>query len=132
MRQVNERTMKQTESKLQSACVKWFRYQYPEYKKLFFHPANGAKRDKITASILKGQGVEPGVSDLVLLVPNKDFIFFCIELKCNNNRQTPPQFEFERDVYKVGGKYSLVRSFDEFRAEAAAYIENGAKTISKT
>jgi len=38
---------------------------------IWFHPANGEKRDKATAHKLQQMGVQPGVSDIVLMIPGK-------------------------------------------------------------
>ena len=65
--------MKNIESKIQIACVNWFRYQYPEYKKLLFSVPNGGARNSITGAILKAEGALSGVSDLILLKPNKSY-----------------------------------------------------------
>ena len=59
---------KQSESQLQSECVRWFRYQYPEFKNVLFAIPNGGKRNISTAKRLKSEGVVPGVADLFLAV----------------------------------------------------------------
>ena len=63
--------MKNVESKIQIACVNWFRYQYPKYKKLLFSVPNGGARNSITGAILKMEGALAGVSDLIFLKPNR-------------------------------------------------------------
>jgi hypothetical protein len=116
--------MKQLEGKLQSECVRWFQYQYPEYRKLLFHPANGTKRTIKTAIALKKQGVVAGVSDLIFLLPNKKFPFLCLEMKIGNNTQTMYQREFATDVERVGGCYEVIRSFDAFKESINEYMKN--------
>ena len=59
------------ELKTQIACVKWFRYQFPKYIKLLIAVPNGGGRDAKKAKILMYEGVTPGVSDLLLLIPKK-------------------------------------------------------------
>lgn len=113
---------KHPESDMQKACVKWFRHQYPQYRKLFFHPANGEKRDFLTAQILNGMGVEPGVSDFVFLLPRKGFHFFCIELKVEGNDLTGAQGQFRQMVLAAGGKYEIVRSVGRFMLEMNEYL----------
>ena len=63
--------MKYDESKLQQTCVKWFNYQYMELRGCLFSVPNGGARDAVTGRILKLEGVVSGVSDFILLVPNK-------------------------------------------------------------
>ena len=116
--------MKQPESKLQKECVKWFQYQYPEYRKLLFHPTNGTKRTIKTAIYLKQQGVVAGVSDLIFLLPNKKFPFLCIEMKAGKNSQSEYQKEFAVAVEKVGGCYEVIRTFDAFKESINEYIKN--------
>ena len=60
--------MKHIESRLQIACVRWFRMQYPQYKLMLFSVPNGGKRTLMEAIIMKNEGVVAGVSDLILLV----------------------------------------------------------------
>jgi hypothetical protein len=60
------------ESRLQRACVQWFRLQYPAHT-LFAIP-NGGKRNAREAGILKAEGVLPGVADLFLMYPNKGYM----------------------------------------------------------
>lgn len=53
---------------------------YPMLKYMFAIP-NGGKRDKITASKLKAEGVKPGVPDIMLPVPNSGYSGLFIEMK---------------------------------------------------
>ena len=61
--------MNQEEHNIQCACVRWFNYQWPEYRGLLFAVPNGGARSKATAGKLKAEGVVAGVADLILLVP---------------------------------------------------------------
>lgn len=71
-----------------------------------FAVPNGGSRNIIEAANLKAQGVMAGVSDLILLLPNK--VYF-IELKNPNGkgRQSPAQMEFEDNVRAYGNEYLL-------------------------
>ena len=59
----------------------------------------------------KLEGIMPGVSDLILLLPNK--VYF-IEIKNPNGkgRQSPAQRDFEQDVRAMGHNYMI---WDNFR-----------------
>lgn len=103
-----------TESQLQQNCIQWFRLQYPKYSRLLFAVPNGHKRNIVTAVKLKKEGVIAGVSDLILLVPNKTYHGLCIEMKIGKGKQTESQKEFQSEVEKVGYKYAICRSIDEF------------------
>ena len=58
----------------------WHESRWPELRWLFAVP-NGEKRPKVTAAILKGQGVKPGVPDLILPVPRGPYHGLAIEMK---------------------------------------------------
>ena len=80
--------MKNQESTLQIACVKWFRYQYPEPKYLIWATPNGGARNAITGAILKVEGVRSGIPDLIIATEGK--IFF-IEMKSGKNKVSENQ-----------------------------------------
>lgn len=101
--------MKHHEHTLQTACVRWFRYQYPKY--LCFAVPNGGNRNKIEAARLKSEGVLAGVSDLIVISEKK--VLF-IEMKTDTGRQNKNQKEFQQKVEKLGFSYFLCRSVEEF------------------
>ena len=110
------------ESRIQEICVKWFRYQYPELNKLFFAVPNGGQRNAITAKILNREGVVPGVSDLILLVPRNGFSSLCIEVKTDKGVQSKEQKEFQKQAESNGAKYVIVRSLDDFIKTIEDYL----------
>lgn len=103
-----------TESNIQIGCVRWFRYQYPNYAKLLVHIPNGRKRNIRDGVKLKMEGVTAGVADLVLFVPSKEYHGLMIEIKTPKGRQSDSQKEWQNDVLNVGYQYEIVRSIDEF------------------
>lgn len=113
------------EHKLQCACVKWFYYQYPTLRGLLFAVPNGSRRDIVTASKLKAEGVVAGVSDLILLKKTKQYGALLIEMKTATGRQSTNQKDWEAKVTANNDyKYTIVRSFDEFMAEINDYLNN--------
>lgn len=106
--------MRQLESKLQVACVTWFRVAHPKYARLLFSVPNGGMRNAGTARRMKAEGVVSGVSDLILLMPSSKHHALCLELKTEKGRQTPPQKTWEELVTKQEYKYVVVRSFEQF------------------
>lgn len=116
--------MKNIESKIQIACVNWFRYQYPEYKKLLFSVPNGGARNSITGAILKVEGALSGVSDLILLKPNKYYSTLCIEMKQPKGYQQDSQKEWQKAVESVGNKYVVCRSLEEFVKVVNDYLKD--------
>lgn len=67
-----------TESQEQAALFKWAELARIN---LLFHIPNGGRRDIITASRLKAEGVKAGVPDLFLPVPCGGYHGLFIELK---------------------------------------------------
>jgi hypothetical protein len=55
---------------------------------------NGGKRDPITASRLKAEGVKAGVSDIFLPQPNDNYCGLFIELKALGKKPTTEQKDF--------------------------------------
>ena len=51
-----------SEYEIQKACVKWFRYTYPD--DIIFHIPNGEKRNIQSAIKLQNMGVTSGIPDL--------------------------------------------------------------------
>lgn len=79
---------------------------------ILHHSANeSGKASRTAQGILKGMGVWPGFSDLLLLGPSRRVLF--IEVKTSTGRQNPAQREFEGDVAGFGWPYAIVRSSAE-------------------
>ena len=116
--------MKNVESKIQIACVNWFRYQYPKYKKLLFSVPNGGARNSITGANLKMEGALAGVSDLIFLKPNRFYGCLCIEMKQPKGRQQESQKEWQKAVESAGNKYVVCRSLDEFIEVVTDYLKD--------
>lgn len=121
------------ESKLQIACVKWFRYSYPRLRLLLFSVPNGVelqgdgKRRAQQAERLKAEGMTPGAADLFLSVPSGDFPGLYIEMKtrAKGSAQSERQAEFEKAVLEQGYGYAMPRSLDEFIRVVKSYLETG-------
>ncbi|MBB6109745.1 VRR-NUC domain-containing protein [Mucilaginibacter lappiensis] len=67
-----------SEAKIQQLAVAEIRNKFPETYGCLYHVPNGGLRDKRTASILKGQGVVPGIPDLHFIWEGKIYL---IEVK---------------------------------------------------
>lgn len=112
---------KHEESKLQIACVTWFRLQYPEY--VLFAVPNGGFRNGKEAKILKAEGTLAGVADLFLMFPNHGYMGMFIEIKFGKGKQSPDQIEFQKKAEKQGYKYIVVNSLENFMQEINSYIK---------
>lgn len=139
--------MNRIEDSLQQECIVLFQYQYPELweKRLFFAVPNGQKREVKQnkngewycpgGNRSKAMGERPGVSDMILLVPNEQYPFLCIEFKKKElvrNKsgklvykygvQTKEQKEFQASVEEVGGLYKLIYEADVFMELINTYL----------
>lgn len=114
--------MRHEESRIQTACVEWFRFQFPKFHKLLFAVPNGGRRGIIEATRMKGEGVVPGVSDLLFLYPSKGYHGLCIEMKTKRGRQSKEQKIWQAEVQSVGYKYVICRSIEDFMEQVKIYL----------
>lgn len=124
------------EHELQSACILWFRYQYPKYKKLCFAIPNGGSRSKKTfenktgqkvtyspeAQRMKKEGLVPGVCDLFLSIPRGKYHGLYLETKWGKNSLSEDQQDFITEVIAQGYKAIVYRSLDQFMQEINNYL----------
>jgi len=107
--------MKKTEDQIQAEIYKWFHNEYctkfNNPRCCIFAVPNGGLRSKQEAMKLKSTGVVAGVSDLIVLMPNR-CIF--VEVKTDIGRQSDKQKEFEEIVKALNFDYHLVRSLEDF------------------
>ena len=119
--------MKNEESKIQQACIKWFDLQYPQYSQILFSVPNGGKRNVVTASIMKKEGVRRGVLDIFfakcILKENAFKIGLFIEIKTKDGKLSKEQKEFIKKVEAEGFKCEICRSLDEFMKVINEYLK---------
>jgi len=84
---------------------------------LLFHVPNGGKRDVVTASRLKAEGVKPGVPDVWLPVPRLGYHGLVIEMKCRGGRISDGQSNWitalRREGYYVEVCYDWLSAVNE-------------------
>ena len=110
------------EHRIQCACVNWFRLQYPNHATALFAVPNGGRRDRVSGAKLKAEGVLPGVSDLILLLPRGNHHGLLIEMKTESGKQSQAQRDWQRDMVHRGYKYMVIRSIDEFIDRVTDYL----------
>ena len=96
--------MLRTEASEQEAVIticKFMENRYPELK-LLHHCPNGGKRDRVSAAVLKRQGVKAGVPDLHLPVPKGQYASLYIEMKYGDGRLQKEQKEFLKQAADYG------------------------------
>jgi len=101
--------MKHQEDNLQESIVRYFKLAYPKY--LIFAVPNGGNRNAREGARFKRQGVLAGVSDLIVVMPNR--VLF-IELKWGKNKQQSSQKKFQSIIESLEHEYYVVYSIDEF------------------
>lgn len=112
------------EASLQSACVRWFSLQYPQYSGLLIHvPNGGSRKSAIEGYNMKRQGVVSGVADLLLLTPRNGFGCLCIEMKAGKGKQSDNQQAWEQQAKKHGNLYTVCRTIDEFIGTINSYLQ---------
>ena len=120
--------MRQEEHRIQCAIVRWFYYAYPAYRGgCLFAVPNGGHRNIQTARNLKAEGVTSGVSDLLLLVPKREYHGLCVEVKTPVGRQSDNQKNWQRIIEAQGYRYEIVRSLDEFAELVRWYLNEPPK-----
>jgi hypothetical protein len=121
VKQYGKSKMKNQESKLQQACVTWFRLQYPN--KIIFAIPNGGNRNVITATILKREGVLKGIPDLFIAEPNNNYSGLFIEMKHGKNKPSKEQIDIMDKLRERGYKVELCYSFDTFVEMVKKYLD---------
>jgi len=110
---------KRKEHQLQTACVKWFGYQYPNLRLCLFAVPNGfwvrgASRLnlQIAMNYLKEEGLQVGVPDLVLMYNGTAY---GLELKTDKGSTSDSQNKVHKAWKEQGIEVYVVRSFEEFK-----------------
>ncbi|MBT9923458.1 VRR-NUC domain-containing protein [Bacteroides uniformis] len=112
------------EHKMQCACVKWFRLEYPKLKDMLFAVPNAARRSARNGAYMKDEGMLPGVADLILLKSNRFYGALCVEMKKPDKYQRPVQKEWQKECEAAGNKYVVCRSLDEFMKVITDYLND--------
>lgn len=111
------------EHDLQSACVRWFRLQYPQLAPLLFAVPNGTNKSRAARVQFKEEGLLSGVADMLLLIPRGGYHGMCIEMKTRTGRQSETQKAWQLAVEEQGYRYIVLRSLDEFMILIKNYIK---------
>lgn len=114
-----------TESQEQQAIMQWAglaQGKYPELA-LLHHIPNGGKRDKVTAAILRREGVKPGVPDLCLPVPRGGYHGLYLELKAGSNVPTGNQLWWIEKLSEQGYWAGWCVGADEAIHKIKKYLE---------
>ena len=126
--------MKHKESELQISCVRWFSYQYPQYRMLLYHPRNegsaSGRKARTQQAIAKAEGVVAGVADLILQIPTPYSSCLAIEMKTPTGKQSKEQKLFELYIHAARGRYVVCRSIGDFQNIIRTYLSAVNKDIA--
>lgn len=100
----------QSESSIQRAVIAAWRAN-PAPNTLLVHVPNGGYRSPIEAKIMKGQGVTPGVPDLMYFSAYGNVRF--LELKSAKGRLSPAQIDMHASLAAMGHEVRVAHSVDE-------------------
>lgn len=114
---------KYEESRIQIACVMWFKLAYPMYSKSIFAIPNEGKRTIQAGKRDKQLGVLAGTADLFLMVTHKYFSGLFLECKAPKGVQSEAQKAFGIQAVINGYSYQVFRSFDEFKTIIETYLK---------
>jgi len=104
-----------TEARIQQEIFIWYHNSYclahhvPRCS-IFAVPNDSSSKEETMRKL--ATGMIAGVSDLIVLQPNKCMFF---EVKTDIGRQSDKQKDFENIVRNLGFEYHLVRSLDDFK-----------------
>jgi len=113
---------KKQESKIQQEIFNWFNNNYclkNHNPRCYIFSVPNETKTAIEAMYKKSMGMRSGVSDLIVLLPNRCLF---VEVKTEIGRQSDKQKEFEQIVKKLGFEYQLVRSLNDFLTFINIYI----------
>jgi len=120
--------MNHPESTHQIALIKWASMvRHPDLDGVIgdylFAIPNGGRRGKLEASILKAEGVKPGIPDLFLAVPTADCAGLFIEMKIKPNRVSKEQVAVMKRFVLQGYAAEVAWSWDEAKDMILNYLK---------
>lgn len=104
--------MNESEGRLQQEIFTKHWNQYPDQRRLLF-AVNNNSINRVKGAQMKSIGVVSGVSDLIFINPRTGSVQF-LEIKLEKGRQSDNQIDFEQKVIRLGYKYYLIRSIEDF------------------
>lgn len=124
--------MRQIESGLQIACIRWLMLQYRDIWEVATAIPNGGQRPVRVINgraicsegvKLKREGVKAGVSDVIIFRASKEYYGLHIEFKTKTGRQSEAQKIWQKKMEREGYKYEICRSFEEFVKIIKDYVQ---------
>ena len=116
----------------QAWLFNWAKLQagrFPELHDLYAS-ANGGKRSKLTAVMLRSAGVKPGIPDVHLPVGRGGYLSLYIEMKRKDatpSDTSPEQLDWHTRLRKDGNCVLVCKGFDVARESIMLYLAGGYK-----
>jgi hypothetical protein len=99
-----------SEGKIQQTAITYIRNKYPELYGVIYHIPNGGFRDDLTASIMTGQGLTPGVQDLHFIWGGQ---LYLIEVKTERGEVSSAQKAVHAQHDKQGFKTYIFKTSEQ-------------------
>lgn len=114
-----------SENAQQECFFKWVRYQ-PSIRDFIFHIPNGGFRRTKEAAHLKNLGVMPGVSDILVAIPNAQYHGLWIEMKRpdKTNKPSSNQIQFMARMASRNYAVSVCYTWEEAKNLVNLYLAN--------
>lgn len=116
-----------SEHQIQSAFIEWVRIaeKQDERLKLLFAVPNGRKREKVTAAILKKEGVRAGVLDIFLPLRTDAFNGLAIEFKNPlTGKVSKEQRDFSALLVKYGWRVEICTDAEQAIKITKNYLDS--------
>lgn len=111
----------------QCALISWWSYACKQFgisENLLFAIPNGGARSAATGATLKAEGVRPGIPDLFLAVPSKDYRGLFVEMKKKRGgRVSDAQKQMSTELERSGYCVKVCCGFDEARPIICEYLD---------
>lgn len=112
-----------TEDKLQAKCFQTANKLIPTTRGLLYSVPNGAYlKDKTQAMKLIATGMTPGISDLILDIPNQNYHGLKLELKLKGQKQSQHQINYQNKVTSLGYHYVVIYTLSQFLDTLTTYL----------
>lgn len=109
------------ENRFQRAVAQWLKMQYPDL--VWWHTPNEGKRTSFESWLAKVLGIRAGVSDIVILEPNKTHHGLLIELKVGPNKLTEKQAQFLTECSAKGYATHVCYDIEAFMDIVNSYLK---------
>lgn len=105
-----------SEDIIQAEIYKWYHNEFctklTDTQHVIFAVPNGAFVSKPQAMKLKATGLVAGVSDMIIVQPNR--VIF-MELKTSVSKQSEQQIAFQKKVESLGFEYWIIRGLQDLK-----------------